>query len=419
MRKLGNMDDARDLCQETWLRIAEADVEGRAHDWPTEEAAKAYIFAVANHLLIDRYRYHAVRQTYAQEEQVFDAMRQTPDVLDTISFRQALHAVDSAVAQFPARMREAFIRHRLNGERQEALARELGVSCNTIERDLMQADQLLEEALQRWHGASPAASAIATAAAAERPAYQRSSRRRALGYLLGLGAVAAGSYPAWQAWQQRLLWQTTLSSSTGHMLTSRLKDGSVLQLDADSQVQVRYKANERLAYLQRGAAFFEVQSEPDRPFIVHAADIRVQVLGTRFGVALEANSVVVDVEHGKVQVFNLQSGQSVLLGSRERVRVGANAGAVVQEGWQKQISTAPASWRRGELEFSHEPLGLVIERLQRYSERVLRVDSAAANLRISGHVQVVQARDWIQALSATLPVVVRERTDGSTEIALR
>lgn len=418
MRKLGNIDDARDLCQETWLRIAEADVEGRPHAWPTDEAAKAYIFAVANHLLIDRYRYHAVRQSHAHEEQALDVGRQAPDVLDTISFRQALQAVDGAVALFPQRMREAFVRHRLNGERQEVLASELGVSCNTIERDLMQADQLLEEALQRWHGTpTPAASAVQESP--EWPTHKRSSRRRALGYLLGLTAVAGTGYSAWNAWQQRLLWQTTLSSATGKMLTSRLKDGSVLQLDADSQVEVRYMANERLAYLRRGAAFFEVEREPERPFIVHAAGIRVRVLGTRFGVALEANGVLVDVEHGQVQVFNPQSGQSVLLGSRERVRVGAKADGVLEDRWQKQSSALPSPWRRGELEFSHEPLGQVIARLQRYSERPFRVASTAASLRISGHVRVEQARDWIQALSATLPVVVREGADGSTEIARR
>ena len=73
----------------------------------------------------------------------------------------------------------------------------------------------------------------------------------------------------------------------GEQLTRRLADNSVLHLDTDSAVTIRYSKNERLVTLTAGQADFEVAHEPDRAFRVFAGSAEVLDIGTKFDVRLE------------------------------------------------------------------------------------------------------------------------------------
>ena len=79
---------------------------------------------------------------------------------------------------------------------------------------------------------------------------------------------------------------------TGHgeQLTHRLADDSVLHLDTDSAVTIRYSNNERLVTLIAGQADFEVAHEPNRPFRVLAGSAEIIDIGTKFDVRLEQRS---------------------------------------------------------------------------------------------------------------------------------
>ena len=84
----------------------------------------------------------------------------------------------------------------------------------------------------------------------------------------------------------------------GEQLTRRLADNSVLHLNTDSAVTIRYGKNERLVMLTSGQADFEVAHEPDRAFRVIAGSAEVVDLGTKFDVRLEHDSTVVTVARG-------------------------------------------------------------------------------------------------------------------------
>ena len=88
----------------------------------------------------------------------------------------------------------------------------------------------------------------------------------------------------------------------GEQLTRRLADNSVLHLNTDSAVTIRYGKTERLVMLTSGQADFEVAHEPDRAFRVIAGSAEVVDLGTKFDVRLEHDSTVVTVVEGRVAV---------------------------------------------------------------------------------------------------------------------
>ena len=77
-----------------------------------------------------------------------------------------------------------------------------------------------------------------------------------------------------------------------------LPDGSVIDLNSRSRLQVRYEQDRRVIELSAGEAMFSVEHDASRPFIVEAGSGRVTVTGTRFDVRRDATQTRVAVEQG-------------------------------------------------------------------------------------------------------------------------
>jgi ferric-dicitrate binding protein FerR (iron transport regulator) len=112
-----------------------------------------------------------------------------------------------------------------------------------------------------------------------------------------------------------LLWQRTapvpapvadtqlrLQTRHGEQLTRRLSDSSVLHVNTDSDVSVRYDAKERRVTINQGQVYFEVAHDPQRPFEVFAGVAKVIARGTVFDVRLTDESTIVTVAEGRVTV---------------------------------------------------------------------------------------------------------------------
>src|SRR5215472_16962938 len=95
---------------------------------------------------------------------------------------------------------------------------------------------------------------------------------------------------------------TALHFETGHgeQQTHQMSDGSVLHLNTDTAVTVRYSKTERLVRLTSGEADFEVVHGPDRPFRVLAGPAAIVDLGTKFDVRLKDESTLVTVVEGRI-----------------------------------------------------------------------------------------------------------------------
>lgn len=76
----------------------------------------------------------------------------------------------------------------------------------------------------------------------------------------------------------------TYRTRVGEVRTVRLSDGSIVTLDTDTEITVRFTGDERGTDLEHGRARFEVAHDPAHPFIVYAAGGRVTATGTIFDV---------------------------------------------------------------------------------------------------------------------------------------
>jgi RNA polymerase sigma factor (sigma-70 family) len=409
-RSTGCREEARDLVHDAWLRLAEHARSAKVGDGAGDSGPRdvtAYLAVMAQHMALDAHRRQQRHGRYLDAELVREQLAPThvPDVADSIMYRQALTVLEAALASLPERSRTAFVAHRVHGEKQPEIAASLDVSLNTVERDLMQAQGCIEDALHRWRGG------VRGDVSARRP-----GRRRSLGALLGLAGLGLSGGLGWQLYRQiHVQWQLQCASGRGEQSSRGLPDGSMLLLDAMSRADVHYFAARRTVKLTQGAAFFEVARDPERPFVVQAGTVRITVLGTRFGVELTeapdgadggTAGVTVQVESGRVRVesaggrYELQAGQGLQL-----------QGASVTP--LQALPQDAASWRRGELVFTRNTLGEALQRLSRYSSWSLEASPEVAGLAVSGRVRIAQTQAWVQALPRALPVQVRRREQGN------
>ncbi len=159
---------------------------------------------------------------------------------------------------------------------------------------------------------------------------------------------------------------TEYATGVGDIRRVALEDGSILTLDTDSAVTVRFGAANREVALLRGRARFEVAHDQQHPFVVEAAGRTVTALGTVFDVRLGPDALNVVLVDGRVRIADLEGDKASAIMDRGRQMVVPATGA-----WRESaIDPAQASiWTGGRLAFNDAPLAQVVAEMNRYSTR--------------------------------------------------
>jgi len=198
-----------------------------------------------------------------------------------------------------------------------------------------------------------------------------------------------------------------------------LPDGSVIDLNSRTRLQVNYEKGQRNIELSEGEAMFSVEHDSARPFVVTTDVGKVTVTGTRFDVRRDATQTRVAVEQGtvKVQGREAPTEQFVSLTAGQGTRVDTQGNVAAAYPINADELTA---WRSGKLVFNNASLTDVAEEVSRYRAKPLRVDTAAVgHLRLTSVFKSDDTDALLRALPSILPVAVRNLDDGSQEIISR
>jgi transmembrane sensor len=84
----------------------------------------------------------------------------------------------------------------------------------------------------------------------------------------------------------------------------RLADGSRVQLNTDSEIDVSLQKERRQIRFVKGEARFDVAHDPSRPFLVTARDGSLQAMGTVFNLRQRKDFTELTVIEGKVAVMS-------------------------------------------------------------------------------------------------------------------
>lgn len=229
-----------------------------------------------------------------------------------------------------------------------------------------------------------------------------------LAVALGLGLFSGLNQPT--------SYTAEFSTALGERRQVALPDGSVIDLNSRSRLQVRYEKGHRDIELMEGEAMFSVAHDSDRPFVVEAGSGKVTVTGTRFDVRRGVSDTRVVVEQGTVKVQGRGAPDNEFISLTAGLGTRVDAQGTVAAAYAVNPAELTA-WRSGKLVFNNASLAEVAEEVSRYREKPLTVgNDKVGNLRLTSVFKSDNTDALLKALPNILPVSVRTLDDGSQEI---
>lgn len=181
-----------------------------------------------------------------------------------------------------------------------------------------------------------------------------------------------------------------ISASMSKVSTHTLPDGTVVSLNSDTHLQYpsSFDGNIREVTIV-GEAYFEVTPNPAKPFIIHAGQAQVTVLGTSFNVRAypDADQMEVTVQTGKVQVVNSKTAAKQ---ANELILTPGEKGTLVHGSntLLKSVNDNPnfIAWKTRDLVFRSTSLSEVITNLENvYKVRIRLEDPELGGQLLTAH----------------------------------
>lgn len=228
-------------------------------------------------------------------------------------------------------------------------------------------------------------------------------------------AIAATGVLAWLG-AYHFGWQS-YETSVGSWEQIQLDDGTMVELNTNTELSARISGSRRDITLTRGEALFHVAHDTTRPFYVTAAGTVVRAVGTAFSVRIrDPQHVEVLVSEGRVAVgapgtqANFENPS--LLANAPKLSAGE--GASVQRNQVSRYNLMPKdverklAWTAGFLVFKGETLDEEAQEFNRYNQRKITIaDSAIVNLRFGGSFRTTDPGSFVAALQHSFGIRVR------------
>lgn len=189
-----------------------------------------------------------------------------------------------------------------------------------------------------------------------------------------------------------------------------LSDGTLVTLNHDTKINYPDQfPNDIREVSIEGEAFFEVTPNPNKPFIIHAGEATVKVLGTSFSVNAypENDRVEVIVASGKVEVSKLANLQKITLDPGDK-------GTFINSSKQltKSLNDDPnyLAWKTRTLIFNETDLTEVIKQLNKvYRVQIELPDHQLDELLLNAHFERETLDFILEVISTTHGLKIEKR----------
>ncbi|MFJ4349108.1 FecR domain-containing protein [Pseudomonas sp. NPDC089401] len=282
-------------------------------------------------------------------------------------------------------------------------------------------DPVLSEQCERWRLATPehelawqrvthlhreldlravpgASVAMQTLEASQR----RLHRRQALKLLGGVALVGTA------AWLGKDLdsvssWTSDYATATGERRGIRLPDGSLMQLNTRSAVDLAFTGQQRLVRLRQGELMLTCRG--DQPLQVQTRDALFESVEGRFTLYQQGDCTQLGVSQGKVAIHHPGLGEVQWIDSGQDWRVDARGAQRLE-----RLDMDAMAWSDGLIVTRDMRLADFLAQVSRYRQGYLSCSDAVADLRLSGVYRLEDPEQLLHLLPQTLPVRLRERT---------
>ncbi|MCO7564774.1 FecR family protein [Pseudomonas sp. S 311-6] len=227
-------------------------------------------------------------------------------------------------------------------------------------------------------------------------------------------ALLALPLAGWVGWEQG--WVPNRYQhfeSTDQVRQVTLGDGSVVELNLNTELRYLNYKDQRQVTLVKGEAFFKVEHDSAHPFIVRAGHGQTRVTGTQFNVWKYQDQVEVTLVEGSVLVSSNGSDGGYRLGPG--MQASYHAGDFEPTLAQSGDYGNDLAWRNGKLILDNLSLSQALPVINRYLDKPLQLaDDNTGKLRVSGVYNTREVHRLVDNLPQVLPVYLTRSKDGGT-----
>ena len=170
------------------------------------------------------------------------------------------------------------------------------------------------------------------------------------------------------------LYLRSVTAPPGKELTMCLDDGTQVWLNSNSTLRMGDEAKDgvRRVYLD-GEGYFKVTHDASRPFIVHAGDLAVKVLGTEFNVIANQTKNIWETAlfDGSVAILNKEEKELLTISPGTRVSRDGNRLVASSLNMNNYL------WKDGVIYFDNMPLREIFDSLSEFYGVTFRVPKSS------------------------------------------
>jgi ferric-dicitrate binding protein FerR (iron transport regulator) len=186
-----------------------------------------------------------------------------------------------------------------------------------------------------------------------------------------------------------------------------LPDETKITLNENSRISYpeKFKAKDREVELT-GEAFFEVNRNDEKPFVIYAQNAIIRVLGTSFNVrAVESESEVsVTVEQGKVRLSDEEDVAYVVLERNEKGIFNRNTGHIEK---YERAEGSELFWRSRTLMFRDTELSAVFRTLERlYEMKIIIKNEKILSCVLTGKFQDMEIEEILEKIAINFNLTI-------------
>lgn len=155
-----------------------------------------------------------------------------------------------------------------------------------------------------------------------------------------------------------------------------LPDQSVVWINAGSSIKYHEDTKKQTRNINlEGEAYFEVNKNPDMPFIVESGSLQVSVLGTSFNVKAYENQETIDIVlvSGKVEVHSENKKEDTYLLSPDEMLSYNKQTNQVEKSMVQSLNYC--AWKNGLLKFEEQQFTLLAKDLERIYKVQIEIKS--------------------------------------------
>ncbi|MDR0700652.1 MAG: DUF4974 domain-containing protein [Tannerella sp.] len=210
--------------------------------------------------------------------------------------------------------------------------------------------------------------------------------------------------------------KTLVHVDRGQKAGLQLPDGTQIRLNSGSSLTYdnTYNKKERVVHLQ-GEAWFEVNRDKKKPFIVKTDAVSIEAVGTSFNVKAypDDDYIITTLIEGCVRVSN--HSLSDLLAPNEQLAFSRNTGQ-----FAKSIllnAERNTSWLNNQLSFDRERMEDIAKILERmYNIQVKFASENLKNIRFSGKIKNNNLESVLQLIAFVSPIRYTLENDSTVVI---